>query len=64
MEKILKEKIIKILAEFKWGKLGKDIVHVCSFQAMGINPCCGACPSCKCHDKIEEYADRILKLLK
>lgn len=68
----LKQRIVWILEELKWGKMpdqtslpiSKRIYTTCGNAFRGINPCCGGCPACDCHREIERYADQIIKVVK
>ncbi len=69
MEKILKEKIIKILEEVKWEKIEGNASKIASTcpnvynRFPALKSCCGACPTCECHDELEKYADKIYEAI-
>ena len=59
-----KETIIRILEEFKWGKLTESsIASTCPNTTMRVRPCCAICPACNCHKKTEEVAGQIVDFL-
>jgi len=63
----MREKILKMLAELKWGKMTEEdevrIATTCHNAQRGINTCCSACPACDCHKEIEELATEIISTL-
>jgi len=67
---LIKQRIVWILEESKWGKMpdqtslpeSERIWTTCGNAFRGINPCCASCPACNCHREIERYADQILEV--